>query len=754
MKPILATDNLAVARRQQRIDPYGLCKEGHLYYKGESAEVERFRRRLGMEMYTYFYELRHLQEMLLMFSATTAMLKATMQENVQSQEFGIPIKHDKKAHDRQDNAMELLAKNAYKETEKQLLLANKVNQRNVELTKELRSIKKSSNVRATVCDTEDIFEDATKSQLKMKEKIKDLIAIEKKVNFVPISYGKLKDLYETFVPQVIQIVLWIVDNGCPKHMTGNLKLLRNFVEKFMGTVRFGNDHFATITRYEDYVHGNVTICHVYYVEGLGHNLFFVSQFCDDDLEVAFRSKTCYVCNLEGEDLLTGARDSNLYTISISYMAASSPVWLMSKATSTKSWLWHRRLWHLNFGTINHLTNQDLVDGLLKFKYDKDHLCFACEQGKRKKASLYPKFVHNTHFKLELIHMDLYGPMRVESINDKKYIMVIVNDYSRYTWMYFLRTKDEASDMIMKFIAQVQIQKQFSIARTPQQNGVVERRNRTLVEVARTMLIFSKALEFLWAEAISTACFTQNRKMKPKADIRSFIDYSESSGVWIYNRRTRKIMETIHVKFDELTTMASEHSYLDDLFGPMYDEYFEKRSQEVSTNSAAPTTLNNEDTPSSSSIIVKGNEAPSLVSSSEEQTPPISNDVANESILEDSANLEANKLINLFCPPKTEEGKNLDLLQRVPSEKGIDFEESFAQVARLEAVRMFTAYVAYTNFTIFQIDVKTAFLNGPLKEEVYVSQPEGFVDPYFLDHVYNLKKALYGKQAPLLTWPYL
>ncbi|GJX04414.1 retrovirus-related pol polyprotein from transposon TNT 1-94 [Tanacetum coccineum] len=212
---------------------------------------------------------------------------------------------------------------------------------------------------------------------------------------------------------VIQLVLWIVDSGCSKHMTGNLQLLRNFIEKFMGTVRFGNDHFAAITGYGDYVQGNLTICHVYYVEGLGHNLFSVGQFCDGDLEVAFRSNTCYVQNLEGDDLLMGSRDSNLYTISISEMAASSPVCLMSRATSTKSWLWHRRLSHLNFGTINQLTSKYSVDGLPKLKYTKDHLCSAFKQGKSKKASLPPKLVPRTESKLELLHMDLCGPMKLK-----------------------------------------------------------------------------------------------------------------------------------------------------------------------------------------------------------------------------------------------------------------------------------------------------------------------------------------------------
>ncbi|GJT45815.1 hypothetical protein Tco_0954530 [Tanacetum coccineum] len=136
--------------------------------------------------------------------------------------------------------------------------------------------------------------------------------------------------------KVVQTVLWIVDSGCSKHMMGEGSLLRNFIEKFIGTVRFGNDNFAAITGYGNYIQGNITICHVYYVEGLGHNLFSVGQFFDGDLEVAFCSKICDVRNPEGDDLLTGGRKSNLYTISISDIAASLPVCLMSNATSTKS----------------------------------------------------------------------------------------------------------------------------------------------------------------------------------------------------------------------------------------------------------------------------------------------------------------------------------------------------------------------------------------------------------------------------------
>nr|GFA69004.1 retrovirus-related Pol polyprotein from transposon TNT 1-94 [Tanacetum cinerariifolium] len=246
-------------------------------------------------------------------------------------------------------------------------------------------------------------------------------------------------------------------------------------KKFLGTVRFGNDHVAVIMGFNDLQWGNILITRVYFVEGLGHNLFSVRQFCDSDLEVAFRRNGCFVRNLEGVDLLKGDRTTNLYTINLHEMASASPICLMARASSTKSWLWHQRLSHLNFDTINDLAKNDLVSGLPKFKYHKEHLCPSCEQGKCKRASHPPKPVPNSRQRLHLLHMDLCGPMRIASINRKR----------------------------------VGISHQVSSVRTPQQNGVVERRNQTLVEATRTMLIFSRAPLFLWAEAIATACFTQN-----------------------------------------------------------------------------------------------------------------------------------------------------------------------------------------------------------------------------------------------------
>jgi hypothetical protein len=173
-------------------------------------------------------------------------------------------------------------------------------------------------------------------------------------------------------------------------MTGDRSRLKNFVEKFIGTVRFGNDHFGAIMGYGDYVFGDSVISRVYYVEGLGHNLFSVGQLCDSDLEVAFRKHTCFVRELDGVDLLKGSRGTNLYTISIEDMLRSSPICLLSKDSKNKSWLWHRRLNHLNFGTINELTRKDLVRGLPRLKYEKDHLCLHVKWARAKSTPINPK----------------------------------------------------------------------------------------------------------------------------------------------------------------------------------------------------------------------------------------------------------------------------------------------------------------------------------------------------------------------------
>nr|GFB52522.1 hypothetical protein [Tanacetum cinerariifolium] len=322
---------------------------------------------------------------------------------------------------------------------------------------------------------------------------------------------------------------------------------------------FGNGHVAAILGFGDLQWGNILITRVYFVEGFGHNLFSAGQFYDSDLEVAFRRNACFVKNLEGVDLLKGDRSTNLYTINLHETASASPIYLMARASSTKSWLWHQRLSYLNFDTINDLVRNDL--------------------------------------RLHLLHMDLCGPMRIASINGKRITVLLQSP------VIIIRTDNstEFKNQVLKvYFDSVGITHQMSSVRTPQQNGVVKRRNRTLVEAARTMLIFSRAPLFLWAEAIATACFTQNRsiihrrfnktpyelingrkpdisflhvfgalcypkndhedigKLGAKGDIGFFIGYSANSCAYrIYNRQTKNIMETMNVSFDELSAMAFE-----------------------------------------------------------------------------------------------------------------------------------------------------------------------------------------------------
>nr|GEV88563.1 hypothetical protein [Tanacetum cinerariifolium] len=466
-----------------------------------------------------------------------------------------------------------------------------------------------------------------------------------------------------------------------KTYDGGSLTAHEFGEKFIGTVKFGNDHFGAIMGYGDYVIGNSVISRVYYVEGLGHNLFFVRQFCDSDLEVAFRKHSCYVRDTDGE-LVKGSRGSNLYTISIEDMMKSSPI----------------------------------------------------------------------------------------------------------------------------------------LPRTPQQNGVVKRRNRTLVEAARTMLIFFKASMFMWAEAVATACYTQNRslihthhhktpyelvhnkkpdltffrvfvalcypindnedlgKLQPTADTGIFVGYAPSKkGYRIYNKRTRRIMETIHIQFDELTE-------------PMAPVHLE---QALVDSAGTPLSTIDQDAPtlsiSSSSSALQSHSLHQGVAAEpnymEDHTiSPINNNpfvnvFASEPHSEASSSGDISSTESPYFQAMQDEIHEFDRLQvweLVPQpdcvmiialkwiykvkldeygdvlknkarlvakgyrqEEGIDFEESFAPVARIEAIRIFITNATSRNMPIYQMDVKTAFLNGELKKEVYA--PRAWYDTlsrFLLDNEFS------------------
>ncbi|GJV55424.1 retrovirus-related pol polyprotein from transposon TNT 1-94 [Tanacetum coccineum] len=457
----------------------------------------------------------------------------------------------------------------------------------------------------------------------------------------------------------------------------------------------------------------------YYVEGLGHNMFFVGQFCDSDLEVAFRKYSCYVRDTDGVELIKGSCGSNLYTISIEDMMKSSPICLLSKASKNKSWLWHRRLNHLNFGTINDLARKDLVRGLPRLKFEKDHLCSACQLGKSKKHTHKPK-TENTNLEvLNTLHMDLCGPMRVQTINGKKYILVIVDDYSRFTWVKFLRSKDETPEVVIKFLKQIQVGlnktvrnirtdngtefvnkdltdyyervsifHQKTVPRTPQQNGIVERRNRTLVEAARTMLIFSKAPMFLWAKVVATACYTQNRSL-------------------IHTRHCKTPYELVHDKKPDLTFFR--------VFGALC--YPTNDSEDL--GKLQPTTEYSLLTEQMAPVQLSTRPAPTFLTLGQISSGLVPN------------------LVPAAPYPR-------DIVKR----RVLILRNHFHLLLCIEAIRIFIANATSKNMTIYQMDVKTAFLNGKLKEEVYVSQPEGFVDLDHPTHVYRLKDVVRFKASPL------
>nr|GEU55017.1 hypothetical protein [Tanacetum cinerariifolium] len=614
----------------------------------------------------------------------------------------------------------------------------------------------------------------------------------------------------------VQIVLWYLDSDCSKHMTKDRSQLTNFVDKFMGTVKFGNDHVAKIMGYGDYQIGNVTI---------------------------------------------------------------------SKASKTKSWLRHRRLSHLNVGAINHLARQGLVWGLPKLKFEKDHLYSACAMGKSKKKSHEPKSEDTNQEKLYLLHMDLCGPCVSKVLMERIRLKVPVRRIKTDNGTEFV------NQTLHEYYKQVSISHETSIAHSPQQNGVIERRNCTLIKAARTMLIYARASLFLWAEVVTTVCYTQNRsiirlrhgktpyellhdklpdlsffyifgapcyltndsenlgKLQPKADIGIFIGYAPiKKAFWIYNRRTRRIIKTIHVNFDELIAMASKQSSSGPTLHEMtpatissrlvpnhtsstpfvpplrtdWDMLFQPLcSRAKSTGSASSTTVdqdasspsNSQTTPETQPLVIPndveednhdievahmGNdlyfgipisEVPSDQSSSSdiihaivhpnhqifEHNSKWTKDHPLENIIGELARPVSTRLQlheqALFCyydsfptsvEPKTykdaltqscwieamqeelNEFERLEVWELVPrpdkviitlkliykvkldeqggilknkawlvargyrQEEGIDFEESFDPVARLEAIRIFFAYAAHKNMVVYQMDVQTAF----------------------------------------------
>nr|GEW61236.1 hypothetical protein [Tanacetum cinerariifolium] len=415
----------------------------------------------------------------------------------------------------------------------------------------------------------------------------------------------------------VEIVLFIVDSGCSKHITGNLKLLINFVEKFLGTMKFGNDQIKPILGYGDLVQGAVTIKRVYFVEGLNYNLFSVGQFCDADLEVAFRKSTCYIRDLKGNDLFTD---------------------------------------HVSSYPIPQCSKKALEHGSLS-------LSIQCQENVTQEAETV-----TTSNKLDL----LFSPMFVELLNGSSQVV-------------------SKSSVVTTADAPNQRQQQHT---TPL---------NTQTTTEPTCQVPTQA---------PTVASTENINQAEMIAENAQVENDEFINIFCTPVQDRGDTSSRHVDSPNMQHHPSEHRWMKD--HPL---------EQVIRNPSQSEELHQFDRLDVWELVDK----------------PLCKNVINMKWLWKNKRDEKNTVIR----------KKSRLVAKGYAQKnGVNFEESFAPVARLEAVRLFIAYAAHKSFTVYQMDVKIAFLYGPLKEEVYVNQPDGFVDPYHPDKIYRLKKTLYGlKQAP-------
>ncbi|KAI3827595.1 hypothetical protein L1987_01673 [Smallanthus sonchifolius] len=531
--------------------------------------------------------------------------------------------------------------------------------------------------------------------------------------------------------------------------------------------------------------------------------------------------------------------------------------LLSKASDSESLLWHRRLGHVHFKNLNSLVKQDLVRGLSSKDFNFSEKCMAYAKGKQHKKTHKSKVVNSIFVPLQLLHMDLFGPISVKSISKNSYYLVVTDDFSRYSWVNFLATKDETAEVLNSLILKIEkickrlvisirsdngtefkshvlnefcerkgISQQFSAAKTPQQNGVAKRKNRTLIKAARTMLIDSKLPVIFWAEAVNTANYVLNRALVVKAHNRTayelfhgrmprieffrafgcsctllntsenlakfgavgdecyFIGYSSSQKAYrVYNKRTKIMQKSYYVDWQETNTTNT---------GTGPDWFYDVDI--VFNNFIPPAPLTPELLPSPEPSFIPSIQADdefmpfstritaivvdplsvsvnrhSGVTATEDSN--VNQNLTNDpSVDSDGPIIRDESLTNLHAQVEVADGPSFKTLSNYPlenvigpitegvrfsQEEGIDYEEVFAPVARLEAIRIFLAYVCFKNFKVYQMDVKSAFLYGKVKEEVYVCQPLGFEDPDYPSRVYKLDKALYGlHQAPRAWYIYV
>ncbi|GJY22254.1 putative ribonuclease H-like domain-containing protein [Tanacetum coccineum] len=481
-------------------------------------------------------------------------------------------------------------------------------------------------------------------------------------------------------------------------MTRNKCYLTEYEDYDGGFVSFGDGKGRIFGKYKIKT-GTLDFDNVYFYNELKYNLFSVSQICDKNNNVLFTDTECLVLSSdfklldESQVLLRVPRKDNIYSVDLkSVVPTKGLTCLFAKATIDESNLWHRRLGHINFKNMNKLVRGNLVRGLPSKIFENDHSCVACQKEKQHKASCKAKLLNSISKPLHTLHMDLFGLTNVKSLMKKSYCLVVTDDFNYKVKAIRSDNGTEFKNSVMNQFCEMKgIKREFSVARTPQQNGVAERRNRTLIEAARTMLVDSKLPTTFWAEAVNTACYVLNRVLVIKPHNKTpyelihgrtpLIDFMKPFGCPVTILNTRDHLGKFDGKADEGFFVG-------------YSVIFDVDSLTISMNYVP---------------VVAGNQT---------------NGIA---------------------------GTRDNIITGYTQEEGIDYDEVFAPVARIEAIRLFLAYASFMGFIVYQMVVKSAFLYGTIEEEVYVCQPPGFEDPHFPDKVYKVEKALYGLHQTPRAW---
>ncbi|GKC62915.1 putative ribonuclease H-like domain-containing protein, partial [Tanacetum coccineum] len=377
----------------------------------------------------------------------------------------------------------------------------------------------------------------------------------------------------------------VIDSGCSRHMTGNMSYLTDFEEIDGGYVAFGgNPKGGKITGRGTIKTGNLDFENVYFVRELQFNLFSVSQMCDKKNSVLFNDTECIVLSPnfkltdESHVLLKVPRKNNMYSVDLKNIVPKGCLTcLFAKATFDESKLWHMRLGHINFKTMNKLVKGNLVRGLPSKLFENDQTCVACQKGKQHRASCKSKTVSSISQPLHMLHMDLFGPTFVKILMKKMYFLVVIDDYNRFNWVFFLATKDETSGILKSFITGVE--------------NLIDQRVKVIRCDNGTEFKNKEMNQFCERKAVNTVCYVQNRvlvtkphnktpyelflgrqqalgfmrpfgcpvtilntidhlgKFDGKADEEFFVGYSINSKVFrVFNSRTMIVKENLHVQF--------------------------------------------------------------------------------------------------------------------------------------------------------------------------------------------------------------